>query len=105
MSILISDGVLTKIGAEDHGSLSRRDVEEAFANNSAGYCYEQHKEHFTPNGEPSLWFVAYTNHGVRLKVMFVREREDVHVKSAYPATDRVTAIFEKHAKPVEGFEP
>ena len=105
MAILISDDVLTKIAADDHGCVSRKDVEEAFATNSAGYCYEQHQEHFLGDGRPSLWFVACTNRGVRLKIMFVLDNEDVHLKSAYPATDRVTAIFERYARPVEGCEP
>ena len=98
MALIIQPHILKKIGSDDHGNITRKDIEECFNNHCGRYCYEQHPEHLNKNGDPTPWFVAETNQRKRLKIMFAREGSDVELKSAYPATQRVTDIFHKFAK-------
>lgn len=98
MAIIISEEVEKKIGADDHGNVTVKDVHECFANHCGRYAYEHHPEHKNDEGKATPWFVAKTNHGRTLKIMFVLRGEDVHVKSAYPATENVQRIYGKYAK-------
>lgn len=98
MGIIISKEVEQKIGAEDHGCITVKEVHECFANHCGAYAYEQRPHHKTDKGEATPWFVADTNQGRTLKVMFVRDGSDVHLKSAYPATENVKRIYDKFAK-------
>ena len=98
MGIVISKDVEEKIGSESHGNICVKEVHECFANHCGGYAYEHHPEHKNDKGKATPWFVADTNHGRTLKVMFVRRGNDVHVKSVYPATENVQRIYDKFAE-------
>jgi len=97
MAIIISKEIEEKIGADSHGNVTVKEVHECFANHCGLYASEQHPEHKNDKGKATPWFVADTNHGRTLKVMFVRRGRDVHVKSAYPANDNVQRIYNKFA--------
>lgn len=98
MALIIRPNILAKIAQDDHGRLSEKEVRECFSNHCGRYCYDKRPEHLDRAGNPTPWFVAETNHRKRLKIMFVREGNDVELKSAYPATDHVAEIFRKFAK-------
>jgi hypothetical protein len=99
MPLIISDDIAAKIGRDDHGNVTVKEVYECFANHCGRYCLEQNPNHFIENGVPTPWFVAETNKKGRiLKIMFVRDGADNYLKSAYPATERVQEIFKRHAK-------
>ena len=70
MALIIPPNILAKIGRNDHGNVSEKEVRECFSNHCGRYCYEQHQEHFDRNGNPTPWFVAETNHRRLLKIMF-----------------------------------
>lgn len=55
---------------------------------------EQHKS--TPL---TRWFVAETDYGRKLKIMYVPTDEGLYIKSAYNATEDIQRIYAKHAKP------
>lgn len=98
MALIIKPNILKKIGGDDHGNVTQKEVEECFNNHCGKYCYEQNPQHTDRNGTPTPWFVAETNQRRRLKIMFVKDGSDVELRSAYPATQRVTDIFHKFAK-------
>lgn len=97
MGLIISPAILKKIGSVDHGEITEKEVLECFLNHCGGYCYDKRPEHLDSKGNPTPWFVAETNHGRCLKIMFVREDGNIYLKSAYPATQQVQAIFKKYA--------
>lgn len=98
MAIIISGEIEKKIGADDHGNITVKEVHECFENHCGRYAYEQHPQHKNDLGQATPWFVADTNHGRTLKIMFVRRGGDVFLKSAYPATDKVQRIYARFAK-------
>ncbi len=99
MNITIPPSIEAKIAQVDHGRITPKEVNECFENHCGiRYCYDKRPEHLDRNGQPSPWFVAETNHKRRLKIMFVIDDGQIHVKSAYPATDDVFNIYKKYAK-------
>lgn len=96
MALIVPPGIAAKIAADDHGNVTEKEVQECFANHTGGYCYDKRPQHLDGDGKPSPWFVAKTNRGRILKIMFVRDGRDLYLKSAYPATDRVQQIFKRH---------
>lgn len=99
MAIIIEPSIEAKIGRDDHGKVTKQQVLECFQNHDGRYCWDKRPEHLDRSGNPSPWFVAETHRGERLlKIMFVRDGEDVHVKSAYPATETVHSIYLRHSK-------
>ena len=70
MPLVISPQIEVKIGADDHGNVTAKEVQECFQNHGGGYCDEQRPEHQISDGLPSLWFVAETNNRRVLKIMF-----------------------------------
>ena len=98
MALIIPPEIAAKIAAGDHGAVSEKEVRECFANHCGGYCYDKRPQHLDGKGNPSPWFVAETNRGRTLKIMFVREGADTFLKSAYPATVAVQQLFKRHVK-------
>lgn len=98
MAIIISSAVEQKIGREDHGRITASEVHECFENHDGRLCWDKRPEHLDRQGRPSPWFVAETNRRRLLKIMFVREDGDIHLKSAYPANQKVHDIFERFGK-------
>ena len=97
MAIIISPDIETKIGSDDHGNVTSKEVFECFENHDGTYCDDKRPQHLDSNGNPSKWFVSETNHQRLLKIMFVREHGNIYLKSAYPATPDVQRIFKKYA--------
>lgn len=98
MAIIISPAVAAKIGRADHGRVSVQEVRECFENHDGRLCWDSRPQHLDRQGQPSPWFVSETNRRRLLKIMFVRHRRDIHVKSAYPATRTVHGIFERYGR-------
>lgn len=97
MALIIRPAILAKIAQEDHGCISEKEVRECFSNHCGRYCYDNRPQHLDRAGNPTPWFVAETNHRRMLKMMFVKDGADMELKSAYPATEKVVAIFRKFA--------
>jgi hypothetical protein len=98
MALIIPPRVAAKIAAPDHGCITEKEVADCFANHCGGYCYDKRPQHLDSNGNPTPWFVAPTNQGRILKIMFVRDSSDIYLASAYPATDAVQQMFKRHAR-------
>jgi hypothetical protein len=102
MALVISLEIEAKIGRDDHGNVTRKEVEECLENHLGGYAIDKRPEHQTESGEPTFWFVAKTNHQRELKITFVWQHGNVYLKSAYPATEKVMKLFKgvgKHPCP------
>lgn len=98
MDIVISPEIEAKIGQDDHGNVSRKEVLECFENHCGSYAYDKRPHHLDGDGNPSPWFVAETNKRRKLKIMFVLERGKIFLKSAYPATEKVNELYARLTK-------
>lgn len=95
-NLVITPGILRKIGQPCHGSLTQRIVEQCFENHCGRLCTDDREEHRTD--PPTRWFVAPDNHNRPIKVVYVQEGVTVYLKSAYPADPDVVRVFNKYAK-------
>lgn len=97
MAMIISLGVRAKLADATH-NVTEEEIEQCFANRSEKVCLDarpQHQAHM-----PTHWFVAETDYGRRLKVVYLHDTKNgnIEIKSAYVANDEVTRIYNKYAK-------
>ena len=86
MNLIASPKIIEKL-LDKHG-LVLAEVEEAFLNRTGHFLIDSRQEHRTI--PPTMWFIAPTNRGRLLKVVFVRVDEKIYLKTAYEpnATER-----------------
>lgn len=65
---------------DKHG-VTINEVRECFENRVAPQLIETRPNHVT--NPPSQWFLARTNHGRLLKVVFIMEDGEINIKTAY----------------------
>ncbi len=93
MAIKISSKIQQKLRVKH--SVGEDEIIQAFANRTRTFLEDTREEHKT--NPPSLWFVAQTDKGIRLKVVFILQDKDIHIKTAYPATEEVQAMYKRKA--------
>lgn len=93
MTIRISPGILAKITSR---GIRVIEIEQCFLNRDGGFCEDTRAHHLT--NPLTKWFVAETDKGRALKLMFVATDDGVDLKSAYDATAEVSRIYVKYAK-------
>lgn len=90
----ISPGVLEKIVAKH--KVDRREVEQCFENKCGSYLLDNREDH--KSDPPTLWFVAPTNKGRLLKIVFIYRDGYLNLRSAYDADAKVQGIYDRHAR-------
>lgn len=93
-NLIVSATVLTKM-RDKHG-VSLREVEQCFENQCGLYLEDDREDHQTDPA--SLWFVAPTNQGRMLKVIFMFLEGSIHIKSAFEGDLAAQAIYDRHGK-------
>jgi len=102
MALSISSAVRNKLH-EKH-RVSEEEIIQCFSSREKGFLEDTREEHKTR--PPTLWFVAETDYGRTLKIMFIYEDkidEDgvkskvVSIKSAYEPSADVVRIYNKFA--------
>jgi hypothetical protein len=93
MAIRISPDVLDKITKRNIRVI---EIEQCFLNRTGGLCEDTRAHHLT---DPiTQWFVAETDKGRNIKIMYVSTANGVDLKSAYEATAEIDRIYQKYAK-------
>lgn len=97
MPVVIHPRIEAKIGGDDHGNVTATEVHQCFENHFDGYCMDsREKSKAHDSSLQTQWFVGETNRRRRLKIVFVRDGADVHLKSAYLATPEIERIYKKY---------
>jgi len=94
MRPIVSAAILAKL-REKHG-VELREVEQAFENKCGFLLTDDREDHQTD--PPTLWFVAPTNQGRLLKVIFMYIDGNIHLKSAYEADADAISLYEELGK-------
>lgn len=96
--MFLSPAVRAKLARPDH-SVTELEIIQSFANRERTFATDSRPEHQTPI--PTQWFVAETDTGRKLKVVFIYDRSAgiVDIKSAYSATVEVERIYLKYSQP------
>lgn len=95
MGLVISDKIRQKL-AQRHG-VNEEEIRQCFASREKGFLEDSREYHKT--NPPSKWFIAQTDFGRVLKVVFMYfpATKEVHIKTAYEANATEIAIYERHA--------
>jgi len=93
MDLVISQGVRRKL-SEKH-NIQINEIYECFANREGTYIEDIREDHKTD--PPTLWFIAETDYGKKLKVVFIQDENDFIIKTAYIANDQEIRIYTKYA--------
>lgn len=93
-NMIVSPAVRQKL-REKH-DVEVREVEQAFENLCGLYLEDDREDHKTDPA--TLWFIAPTNRGRLLKVIFIFIEGKVHIKSAFEPHDQAIAIYDRYGK-------
>lgn len=93
-NLRISDAILAKLHNK-HG-VTYREVVQCFENKCGLLLTDDREEH--RSDPPTMWFVAPTNSGRMLKVIFIFKDGQVFLRSAYDANEAVQRLYEKHGQ-------
>jgi hypothetical protein len=87
----ISQAVSKKL-RDKHG-VTRREVEQCFLNRTGRLLVDDRA--LTRTNPPTLWFLAPTNHGRLLKIVYIHIGGRVELKTAYEPNDTELDIYKK----------
>lgn len=93
MALKCSSAVKQKL-AEKHG-VSLDEVQQCFANREGGLLEDARENHKTD--PPTQWFIAETDYGRCLKVVFILKNGNILLKTAYSPNSKEEAIYSRHA--------
>jgi uncharacterized DUF497 family protein len=94
LNLNISDIVVKKL-LKKH-DVNRAEVEECFLNRVKGLLVDIREEHKTT--PPTLWFIAETDQGRLLKVVFIELKNgNYEIKTAYEPNKIEVDIYDKYA--------
>ena len=89
-NLRISPAILEKL--EKKHSVRRREVEQCFENKCGLYLVDDREDH--KSDPPTLWFVAPTSQGRKLKIIFIYRDGQVHLRSAFDASPSVQRLYD-----------
>ena len=80
----------------DKHKVFTEDVFECFNNRTKGLLEDTRVDHKT--NPPTLWFIAETDHGRLLKIVFIELPNGTYeIKTAYEPNENEVKIYERHA--------
>lgn len=93
-NLITSQAILDKL--LDKHQVDRREVEQCFANKCGTFLRDDREDH--RSDPPTLWFVAPTNRGRLLKVVFIYRDGKVFLRTAYEADEAARKIYDAKAR-------
>lgn len=97
LNLIVSSAIRDKL--LDKHCVKEGEVHECFFNRDGPYLEDDAEDHRTD--PPSYWFIAETNRGRRLKVVFVAKDGNVYLKTAYNANEKSERIYTKLRQQLE----
>jgi hypothetical protein len=94
-ALSISLGVRAKLNRKVP-PVSEDEIAECFANRCGVNLLDEREDNQTD--PPTLWFVAETNSGRLLKIVYVFKNGTHYLKTAYDPNEIEIAIYEKYGK-------
>jgi hypothetical protein len=93
LRLVITDRVQEKL--DNKHNVTRSEIVQCFANKLGKALEDPREENRTD--PPTRWFLAETDSGRILKVVYVREKDVVFIKTAYPPSEEEQRIYSKYA--------
>ncbi|MDZ7750724.1 MAG: ADP-ribosyl-(dinitrogen reductase) hydrolase [Gammaproteobacteria bacterium] len=77
--------------------VTEEEIVQCFANRTGVYLIDTREEH--ASDPPTRWFVAETDFGRKLKVVFIPKNGAIIIRTAYDPNSDEIRIFKKHGQP------
>lgn len=94
MDLHISPGVREKLETK-HG-VTRGEVEECFANREGGFLEDFREQHRTD--PPTRWFIARTDAGRLLKVVFILRGRTFYLRTAFQPEEGAIRLYDLYGR-------
>lgn len=91
LNLRISHAVLAKL--KDKHGVERHEVEQCFQNRAGNLLLDIREQHKTD--PPTLWFLACTNRGRLLKIVYILKSGVIHLRSAFEPNDVEIGIYKR----------
>lgn len=91
MSLIISNRIAEKL--KDKHKVSVKEVNECLLNREGKQLIDTRDVNQTD--PPTMWFIALTNKNRCLKIVYIVEDGNIHLKSAFDADAESIRIYEK----------
>ena len=92
MSTVISPKICAKLLAKHQ--VTQQEVEQCFANRVGRCILDPREEHAGSN--PTLWFIAETDYGRKLKIVFVNEHGNNYLRTAFEPSEAAIQNYLHH---------
>ncbi len=96
MPLEISNGVRRKLASKEP-PVTEAEIVECFANRLSKYLYDVREDNKT--NPPTRWFVAETDYGRKLKVVFMSIGDNIVIKTAFEPNPDEIRIYNKFSQP------
>ena len=91
-NLRISQDVMDKLTHKHR--VSRAEVEQCFYNRTGGLLTDLRAKH--KSNPPTLWFLAQTNNGRTLKILYIHNVPCIDLRSAFEPNATEKEIYLKH---------
>jgi hypothetical protein len=91
-NLLITAKILEKL--KNKHEVLRVEVEQCFSNRVGKLLIDNRELRKT--NPPTLWFLAKTNKGRVLKIVYIQKGSEIHLKSAFDPNATEHAIYAQH---------
>lgn len=95
MALVISPRVREKI-ANKNPPVTGAEIRQCFGNRLGKYLYDEREDNRTD--PPTKWFIAETDFGRNLKVVFIQRDGDVFIRTAYKPNREEIRIYKKFTR-------
>lgn len=92
-NLITSEKILTKLG-EKKPPVTRSEVVQCFQNKSGNSLLDTREKH--ASNPPTMWFVAPTNAGRLLKIVYILKEGKVFLRSAYDPNADELYIYKQY---------
>ena len=96
MKLHISPKVRQKLAARHNVEI--HEIEQCFCNREYSFLTDTREGNKT--NPPTMWFIAETDYGKKLKVIFMVINGDVHIKSTFPPNADELNFYTRCAKKI-----
>jgi len=93
LKLVISPKVAAKIAAKTP-PVTQEEIIQCFANRTTLYLIDDREEH--QSDPPTRWFIAQTDFGRVLKIVFILRASEVHIRSAFDPSKEAIAFYESY---------
>jgi hypothetical protein len=94
LKFTIAPGIEKKL-AEKH-RVTRAEIGQCFLNRQLPVLLDELEDHQTD--PPTTFFIAYTNTGRRLKVVYIQKGPHVVIKTCYEPTEEMVEVYHQLIK-------